>query len=149
MKDPRVGSFGTVAVVLALLGKWVALVPLAEWGEWSWVVLAWVVSRVGSVLLMGLLPYARAEGGTAGPFVAGARPWQIGVAFVVMAAITWGLVGFDAWSWAALAVGMLGVVVFGAHCRSRLGGITGDTLGACSEGVEVAILLLGAASLAV
>lgn len=49
------------------------------------------------------------------------------------------------WLWLpAVAVGWMVARSFGLWCRHRIGGITGDLIGACSELVETAVLTVGA-----
>ena len=138
MKDPRVGAFGVLALMAILLAKWVALVRLGEFGA-PWVVTAYAVSRTAMVDLAVALPYARKEGGTAAAIVGDARPWHRVVCGVSALALVIGVSGV-----AALALGWLIAAAFGRWCRRRVGGATGDLLGAASEIVETAVLLAAA-----
>ncbi len=144
MKDPRVGAFGVIAVVAIVLCKWVALTRLGPSGA-LWLVSAYAVSRTAMVDLAVRLPYARAEGGTAAIVVEHARPWHLVVcglsALAVVIAVS-GPAGV-----VALAFGWLIAALFGRWCRRRIGGVTGDLLGAASEIVETSILLLAAFAL--
>ena len=142
MKDPRTGSFAVIALVLVLLTKWAAIARLAQAGAAEWIVAAVVVSRWAQVEMAVSLPYARAEGGTASAFVAEAKLSHRLLALVTAAAIMGSLFGVS--GALAMSVGWICCTVFGAWCRRRYGGATGDLLGACSELVETA-LLLGAA----
>jgi len=89
------------------------------------------------------LPYARAEGGKAGPFVAGARPVHRLLALVAALAVLLGALGPAGVP--ALAVALAVGRLFGLWCSRRVGGITGDLLGAASELVETALLVACAA----
>jgi adenosylcobinamide-GDP ribazoletransferase len=147
MKDPRKGSFGVIAVVLVLLAKWAAFARLVEGsGIPEWIIAAMVVSRFCQVDLAASLPYARAEGGTAAPFVAGARWWHRLVAWLLTLAICIGACGPA--GAAAPVLGWIMMRLFRRHCRRRVGGVTGDLLGACSELVETGLLLAAAAAAA-
>ena len=142
MKDPQVGAFGALAVVAVLLCKWVALTRLAEFGMLIWIVTAYVVSRTMMVDLAVRLPYARKEG-TGASFVKNASPWHLlastilGLALVLLVCGPYGA--------ACFALGWIVSAVFGVWCSRQLGGVTGDLLGACSEMVETAILIVCAA----
>ncbi len=148
MKDPRVGAFGVIALVLVLLAKWAALERLVGGGAEdmlaAWLVAVLASSRAVQVDLAASLPYARPEGGTAGRFTEGAG---LGHRFAAMAA---------ALLLSILACGPLGAAApvaawvlgraFAWYCRRRVGGITGDLLGAATEIVEVVLLVAVAAA---
>ncbi|MFO7958020.1 MAG: adenosylcobinamide-GDP ribazoletransferase [Candidatus Brocadiia bacterium] len=143
MKDSRTGAFGVVAVVCALLARWVAVTRLIESGGLLWLLAAAVTARAMAVELAVWLPYARPEGGTGGVFVNDARLshylWSVGSAWLILCA-TLGPVGP-----VALGLGWLVVRLYGVWCRRRVGGVTGDLLGAGTEIVETTVLLVAAA----
>jgi adenosylcobinamide-GDP ribazoletransferase len=144
MKDPRLGAFGVAAIALSLGVKWVALTRLVALDAGVWIVAAYAVSRTVQVELAASLPYARSEGGTASDFVSGAgwphrlAAWALCLAIV---APTAGPAGA-----AACVAGVILARLFAAWCRSRIGGVTGDLLGAGSELAETAILFAAAAA---
>ncbi len=140
MKDSLLGTFGVVALITLLLAKWIFLVRLLENGRELWLVAALVISRVLMVDLSVRLPYAR-KSGTASDFVKGAtwRHWLLN--FLPAAIILYLLLG-----WlgpVVLGGGWAFSLLFGHMSRRRIGGITGDLLGACCELSETAILLIG------
>jgi adenosylcobinamide-GDP ribazoletransferase len=143
MKDTHMGAFGAIALVLLLLAKWLALTRLVVSGSAVWVILVLVISRTMQVDLAVRLPYARAGGGTAHPYVTNAATWHRVVAIAAAAAIALG--GYGLLGLGPLAVGFAVTRFFGAWCRGRLGGVTGDLLGAGNELVELALLWLAAA----
>lgn len=145
MKDPRVGAFGVVALVTVLLAKWVCVTRLAMAGDLRWIVVATIVSRTMQVGLAVSYPYARAAGGTAGPFVSGARWPHLLSALLIAVALLVAMGRKNPLFLTALAIAWVMMRLFGAWCRRRVGGITGDLLGAGSELTETAVLLIGAA----
>ncbi|MHC4917795.1 MAG: adenosylcobinamide-GDP ribazoletransferase [Planctomycetota bacterium] len=148
MKDSRVGAFGAIALVVVLLAKWAALSRLVEGGgEWAlarWLIAVLASSRAVQVDLAASLPYARPEGGTAGRFTEGAglrhRVAALAVA-LVLSVLACGPLGAAA----TVAAWLLGRA-FAWYCRRRVGGITGDLLGAATEIVEVVLLMAIAAA---
>lgn len=142
MKDSRMGAFGGIAIALVLLAKFVFVSRLAVMDATFWVVVAFVTSRTAQSVLAVAVPYARTEG-TAGPFIAGARPAHALLALLLgMAAVA--LCGrMDTRLLAGFAAGLAISVLLGRAFRRRVGGITGDLLGATSELVETAVLLYG------
>lgn len=137
MRDHATGAYGTVALVLDLLAKAAALAALA--GR-SRVVLealaAGALSRAAPVVLGLALPGARADGAGAA-FRVTRR--TAGVAVVLAVAATAPVEPV------LIAVAAAVTVVVGAWMRHRLGGHTGDTLGAATELVETAALVAAAA----
>jgi len=141
MKDTRLGVFGGVAVVIALLCKWLAFSRLISVGSTVWVILLFMIARTMQVHLAARLDYARVEGGTASSFVQGASAYHLAAAYVItlVAALVFGPFGL-----AALALAAIVTWIYGAWCRKNIGGITGDLLGAGNEIVEVTLLLVAA-----
>jgi adenosylcobinamide-GDP ribazoletransferase len=144
MRDHSVGSYGVVAVVLDLAIRAAAIAALVgRPGGVLVMVAAGALSRSALVALGTLVPYARPGRPGTGALLAGAprssAAWAVllGTAVAVLAARLPGLA-------AAPLVGLAGLA-WARHCTRRLGGMTGDTLGAASEGCEVAVLLVGVA----
>jgi adenosylcobinamide-GDP ribazoletransferase len=139
MRDPRVGSFGLLAVVLVVLGKFAALSTLLGRRRALAVLGAAAVSRTLILVAAGLAPYARREG--TGRTIVEATTvvdslWSV-VAALAFGALFAGEVGLLA-SIAALLVSW-GL----SHLATqRLGGVTGDILGAIVELGELAYLVI-------
>jgi len=139
MSAPDVGAFALAVVPAVLLLRWASLAT----GEVPALALVgtWAASRTVLAVVPALVPYARGEG-LASPFLAGARR-SIAVALVpagAVLAVAAGGVGVAAL--VALLVAAGGVVVL---ARRRLGGFTGDVLGAALVLGETAALLALAA----
>ena len=147
MKDSRLGSYGALGLVGVLGLKAAALHGLASAGLGAAcvaVVWAHALSRVAPVVLLRVLPYAGdPEHAKAKPMaqqISGAGfGWVLGVALglcAVAAALTTGR---------AVLVATAALVAMTAWCarwyRQRLGGFTGDTLGAAQQLGELAGLL--------
>jgi adenosylcobinamide-GDP ribazoletransferase len=150
MKDSRIGTYGAAALVLVLGLRVGALATLAQVdlrAAAAALILAHTLGRAAAVVLMAHLPYAGdAEHAKAKPLataVSGrlAALACIGAALpMVMAASTLAMPTGLQWA-ASLAVAS-GVVLTLRHwLRARLGGYTGDTLGACEQLTEAAVLL--------
>ncbi len=138
MKDPRLGTFGVLALVGVLLAKWIAVVRLVTLDSTVWIIAAYVVARVIQVELAYSLPYARINGGTGASFVGGAQRRHRLLAWLLGLAI---LAGLGPYGLLALVPGLVVVLILGYWFKRRLGGVTGDLLGASSELGETVVLL--------
>lgn len=138
MRDSRLGSYGAVALVLALLARLGALAAIAEPGAvMAALIAAGAVSRTAMVGLMHRLEPARRDGQGA----AAGRPDDPGLytALAIAAVVALVLVGLAAGLAALLAAG-LGAAAIGALARRQIGGSTGDVLGAGQQAAEVLFL---------
>ena len=138
MRDSRIGAYGAVALVLVLAARLGCLAALATTDRAVALVAAHALGRWSSLPLLAFLPYARPQGAGA-PF-AGTTPARV-LAGTLLAAI---LVGLALGPRAPVA-GVVAVVITaaaGGYFRSRLGGITGDCLGATNQVVELATYLV-------
>jgi len=138
MKDSQIGSFGAVALVLLMLGKWIILKEFAIRGTFEMVPVVVMFSRWSASALAALFSSAR-KGGTGNPFIENTR-WYHLVGAVLLALVPgWFLQGFSGVLLFLLAL----IVVFcmGVYSYRKVGGITGDILGATIEISELSLLL--------
>ncbi|SHN26847.1 adenosylcobinamide-GDP ribazoletransferase [Rhizobacter sp. OV335] len=146
MKDSRIGSYGAVALVLVLGLKAATLSALPMALAVPALLLAHTASRAAAVVLIRLLPYAgEVSQAKAKPLAQKVSALGVGIALgwvallaVALVALRWGW-----WPYVAFALTgvVLGTVVCGRWFRRRLGGITGDTLGATQQITELLALL--------
>lgn len=143
MKDSRVGSYGAIGIVLLLLAKWNALVELSEWAAEDFIfaiIAAHAVSRLASTLLIRVLEYVREDD------TAKAKPLarRMGAGELLFAALC-GLApcALLPWQDALPALACVGIVAWLAarYFVRRIGGYTGDCLGATQQATELAFYL--------
>ena len=134
MRDSAIGAYGAAGLVVALGLKAAVLAELPDAG-WA-LVAGHAGSRAAMVAVIAALPYARADGKAAG--VAGVGMREVAVAGLVGAAALLPF-GWRGVAMAALAAGVAWAMA--RWFRRRLGGYTGDTLGAVQQVAELAILL--------
>ncbi len=138
MKDSRLGAFGAIGLGLALLLKYALLLALLEQGRLAGLVLFPALSRWGMVYLAYLSPYARPEGGLGRAMTEGVTPRTLGGATLFALALS--LVLFRVQGLLVLAAAGLAVLGCSRFFRQKLGGVTGDVLGAANELLEVLVL---------
>lgn len=142
MRDSRIGAFAAIGLVLVLLLDVAALAEMGEEWRWRVVVVAPTLARATPLVLARLFRPARRDGhGARFREGVGVGAAMAAVVFALLVAV--GLLGLGGLV-AALA-GLLASLAIGALLARRLGGITGDVLGAAVETAELAVLLAGAA----
>ncbi len=145
MKDSRIGSYGTLALVLITLMRWSALTALiAADQHWAGLIAAGALSRAPMAVLIATLPNAR---GTGLSHMTGSPP-QGAVAAALVIAAAFGILctGMAIIGMATLAA--IATWALARLSRARIGGQTGDILGASQQLAETAALALAAAYLA-
>jgi adenosylcobinamide-GDP ribazoletransferase len=137
MRDPRVGSFGAVAIGIVLLGDVAALAGMAPARAIVALVIAGALSRWAMLCVVAFVPYVREAG--LGVAASGANRTFDVVLGSALAAIAC-LLDWPRALVAVLAVAVTAVVV-AALARRRIGGATGDVYGAVTELCQLAALL--------
>ena len=150
MKDSRIGAFGAIALVLAVGLKAALLAALAAQGmaaACAAVVAAHALSRLMPLGIMRALPYVGGEGGKAKPMAEAVSLPALGIALLwslPAVALLAGSQGIGSGVAAVLAAVAI-TALMGWQFRRRLGGFTGDCLGATQQIAELAIYLALAA----
>jgi adenosylcobinamide-GDP ribazoletransferase len=140
MRDSRVGVMGVTGLFCLLSLKGVLIASMPPGILWKLLILMTVLARWSQVLVCCTSSYARAEG-KARYFVeyAGRRDFFAAglltvVVFLFLAQLR-GLV--------LLSLSLLPLLLFITYVKRRIGGVTGDVIGAASEIGEVAVLFFG------
>lgn len=145
MKDSRLGSYGALAMIMSLLLRFatltslpVSMVPLA-------LICAHTLARWSALPLLRSTPYAGISDSkmetAAHSLSAGGRGYRFWLAgayslglMLILLPVTTSLVSIA-------AIGLL-LIFWRLHCLRQLDGITGDTLGAANQLVEITIYLV-------
>lgn len=142
MKDSQIGTYGVLALVLSLMLRWGALVGLVQIGmALPALLVAAMGSRAGMVWMMRALPNARDDGLSK---QTGRPPkWAAGTGISMAAAVL-----LVIWPWGVFQ-GALIAALFALGCawlaKRKIGGQTGDVLGASQQVIETALLVTAAA----
>jgi len=144
MRDHAIGSYGAVALILVVAIKVSALAELiVRHRAAPWLAFMPMLGRWSVVLLSATQPYARRSDKEGAP-PGGAVSDFVGRVELIVASVTALPISFILASWRGLAAALLVLAasaLWGWYCRRRIGGITGDTLGASVEISEVLVLL--------
>jgi adenosylcobinamide-GDP ribazoletransferase len=140
MKDSRIGAFGVISLILLIGAKYLALDQIPNSSIPESLILMAVVGRNSMVLVCYRSPYARPEGGLAKPFVENLFAREMAFSLVSAFGIALFLAGVKG------ILVFLGVCLFSLGYRfffiKKLGGVTGDILGAVNEISELLCLIL-------
>ena len=145
LKDPHKGTFGVVVIVIAILAKFVLLARVDPWA----IVLIAAWARLGTLAWsLWIAPLATnaaenssdvSDAGNANNAGSGERfAWQIRAHHIGFWALA--LMALSAWLAPPLLLAPVAIAAYGVWLKRRLGGMTGDCLGAGVEIVEVTLL---------
>jgi adenosylcobinamide-GDP ribazoletransferase len=144
MRDSRLGTYGTIVLVVGFAAKLSALASLPAASIVPSMVVAHTLGRAAIPLMAAYLPFARADGlgqsaGRPDPSVAVAA-----IALAVMIAsfcmpVTEALL--------ALLLTAVGALAVSSLAWRQIGGVTGDVFGAAEQVAETAVLVMLAARL--
>jgi adenosylcobinamide-GDP ribazoletransferase len=157
MKDSRIGAFGAIGLVLMLGLKWTTLLALPSAVFAQCVLASHMLSRWCAIGLIAFLPYVRTDAEAKAKDFAGrlsGGEWILSgfLGLLGLAPLAWlyGRSGAPL-DWAALGAGAgvaaAAALVAGLYVRRRIGGYTGDCLGAVQQLTELGFLLGGLAAI--
>lgn len=145
MKDSRIGSYGALALCLATALKLAALGTMAVALAPAALILAHLIGRVCACCVLASLSYVRDDGGKSKPLAESLHAGEL--AFVLLTlAVCIALV----WLWQPQMLALVGLavvfsgistLVIARQMLRRIGGFTGDALGAVEQLAECAVLL--------
>lgn len=135
MKDSQIGTYGVLALMLVTGLRWLTL---AEHTSPAPLICAVALSRALLPMLMATCPQARAQGLAAS--IGPVTPIPVAVAVTISLLIGLTLLPASAFFFAVL-LALTTAAGIALLARRKIGGITGDTLGATQQLSELAILL--------
>lgn len=139
MRDSRIGTYGAAALLLALLLKAGALASLTPITGALALIAGHGMARAAAVVTMTVTSYAPgADGGKWKPVPEGVQVWEMGMAILIA---LWPLALLGGSGVAGLVLGAVFAGIMTLAAVRKLGGYTGDALGAVEQMFEVGFLL--------
>lgn len=138
MRDSRIGSYGTLALILLVGMRWQLIGALGTAAPAALVAAA-ILSRGGLPMLMHALPPARRDG--LGHDAGSGVTATTALASVILAVILALIVAGALKAAAAMAGAALALMLVARLARRQIGGQTGDVLGAAQQAAEIAALI--------
>jgi adenosylcobinamide-GDP ribazoletransferase len=152
MKDSRIGSYGALALGLVTLLKAAALAQMSVTVAIAALLLAHMLGRACACGVLAGLDYVRDDDAAkARPLAQSMRPLEllfvVSTVTALAAALIWWQAVFVHVLAAAILAALAMTLYMARHMKRRIGGFTGDALGAVEQMVEVIVLLMFAARL--
>lgn len=139
MRDSRIGVMGAAVLCAVFLLKTASITAIDQENIYQAIIIAPAAGRTAIIFMMALLPYARKNEGIGALFYSGTNRWApfFSALFFISAAAL--LIPSKLVLLSMILV--ISVVLFSWICRKKIGGATGDTLGAICELSEAMILM--------
>jgi adenosylcobinamide-GDP ribazoletransferase len=141
LKDPTHGTYGVCALVLSLLVRVAALSTFSGWAAVAVVPAAHALGRAAAIGLFAVVPLA-SDDGLGAAYAARIRVRHLVIVGAIGVAIAVVTLGY--WAGAATVAAAGAALTFGSAGARRVGGLSGDVLGAAEQVAEIAVFLLGA-----
>lgn len=139
MGDPRIGAFGAMVLIFAIVGKIIVFAELIPYVSLIALAAVPVVSRIGLSVLSATAKPAKTEGLAAyfqrlidrRRLMSAMSAWSLLVLAIVFTFCGWAV------ALAFLIAAIIATIGYKKWCDKNFGGVTGDLLGAYAEGMEL------------
>jgi adenosylcobinamide-GDP ribazoletransferase len=139
MKDSAIGAYGVIALILSMITRWAAVWLLIEGGWWFFpLIVIETLSRSAMPVLMHVLPNARQSGLSQSQ----GRPDMATAGLAVASAAVLSLLLIGLVTVPLLIVGGLAATGMLYLAKTKIGGQTGDVLGATQQITAIALLMV-------
>jgi len=136
MKDPRVGTNGAVALILYFMTKVILLSEIRP----EYIILYPVISRLSTSINAGLGEYARKNGMSNGIIGKNGKK-EAGISIIITMILSFIILKVK--GLIILIFAILFILLLMKGVKRKIGGITGDTMGASLELTSILVLLAG------
>lgn len=144
MSDSRIGAMGAIGIFCLLLAKLSLIYEMPIEIKNIALLLMPVLGRWTIVLASASSNYAKEENGLGRPFTDYVTTKEFALATITTVLIGWGVFSFEGWHYKGIVLILIIYLVNLSLLRfikKKIGGVTGDVLGAICEVNEVLVLL--------
>ncbi|HEU4686539.1 MAG TPA: adenosylcobinamide-GDP ribazoletransferase, partial [Nitrospira sp.] len=140
MRDPHIGAIGAAGLFLSIILKYAAILSMSDVTRFPALLCMPAMGRWAMVAGAYGSSYARPEGGLGAPFLADLSAKHVIGSTVLIGCLLAATFGLGPGA-ILLAAGAMVSRLMAMFFRRLFGGVTGDTLGAMNEVVEIIFLL--------
>ena len=139
MKDSRIGTNGTVVLILYFITKITIISEIITINP-KYLIIFPIIARLSTSVNAGLSDYAR-KSGMSNAIISENGIFEVIFSLILTNALVFLIIGTK--GGIALFIALLFIILFMLNVRKKIGGITGDTMGASLELTSILVLFLG------
>ena len=139
MKDSRIGTNGTVVLILYFITKITIISEIITINP-KYLIIFPIIARLSTSVNAGLSDYAR-KSGMSNAIISENGIFEVIFSLILTNALVFLIIGTK--GGIALFIALLFIILFMFNVRKKIGGITGDTMGASLELTSILVLFLG------
>ena len=139
MRDSRIGAYGGLGLIISIGMRWATLSTLSPWQGFAALIIALVAGRAAMTMMLWSGTYARTDGAAAGAAggVTGREAVLAMFSAIVLGVSFGGMIGG-----VAVLIAFVLTQLWLQRLTARLGGYTGDGLGAAEQIGQIAVFII-------
>ena len=139
MKDSRIGTNGTVILILYFITKTVLTSEIIMINP-KYLIICPIIARLSTPVNAGLSNYAR-KSGMSNAIISENGIFEVIFSLALSIILVFYIIGIK--GIVAIFIAFIFIIIFMLNVRKKIDGITGDTMGACLELTSILVLFLG------
>ena len=139
MKDSRIGTNGTVILILYFITKTVLTSEIIMINP-KYLIICPIIARLSTPVNAGLSNYAR-KSGMSNAIISENGIFEVIFSLALSIILVFCIIGIK--GIITIFIAFIFIIIFMLNVRKKIDGITGDTMGACLELTSILVLFLG------